>query len=630
MSAARVRFLVTIGCFLLCVAPAHVRAQATPSSGLPQVVANDNRVPGGRMEAGVVELELVAQLAGWLPDTDVDSLVTIQAFGEGSGAPRIPGPLLRVMEGGDVRVAITNRVPDSTLVVHGLRAGAVGVDTIHVLSGGRREVRFRAGAPGTYLYWGTTRGHATPGDRLTRDSQLTGAIVIDPVGASPDPDERIFVITVIDILPDTTARPPQVDDIFELAINGRSWPHSERLEYAVGDTVRWRWLNGSYLPHPLHLHGFHYRVLATGRGSTQIRHAPNEVRDVVTEFVMPGGSFVMEWTPTRAGNWIFHCHMAPHTTPFPPRPDSVQMHEVHDVAQHALEAMAGLVLGIRTVAPPGSVAPLPTPSQHLRLLLQQAAPAERLLRTTGYVLQNGEAPRADSVRVPGPPLLLTRGETTAITVINRTDEPTTVHWHGMELESVYDGVAGWSGADSNLAPLIAPGDSFAVSFTPPRAGTYIYHTHMDEGLQLATGAYGPLLVLEPGQTYDPTTDLTLVIGRVVENGANVQAINGSAEPAPLLLDAGTTYRIRLINILPASPVELDVRADSALLTWTPISKDGAELPRALQVDMPSALAALGTGETYDFLWTPDRPMEAVLTAWNEVDEFVLRQRIRVR
>jgi FtsP/CotA-like multicopper oxidase with cupredoxin domain len=32
----------------------------------------------------------------------------------------------------------------------------------------------------------------------------------------------------------------------------------------VGDTIRWRWVNGSYLPHRMHLHGFHFRVTAIG------------------------------------------------------------------------------------------------------------------------------------------------------------------------------------------------------------------------------------------------------------------------------------------------------------------------------------------------------------------------------
>jgi manganese oxidase len=642
MSAARAPVLVA----LLCLAPAlaafargpgpadprHAPAQAGASAGrLAAVVPNDNRVPGGRTMDGIVDLHLVARLAAWRPDLDVDSAVTIQAFGEVDDAPRIPGPLLRAQQGTHIRVSITNDIPDSTLIVYGLRAGTTPDDTIRVAPGARRDIRFRADAPGTYLYWGTTSGREKPTERAGRDAQLTGAIVIDPRGVAPDPAERIFVMTVIDILPDTT-KPPPIEDIWELAINGLSWPHSERLEYPVGETVRWRWLNGSYLPHPMHLHGFHFRVLAKGNGSTDTTYAAADVREVVTEFMRGGSTFAMEWTPTRAGNWLFHCHMAPHITPYPERADSAQMHDVHDVAQHALQGMAGLVLGIRTferaaLRPAG----FREPAQRLRLFVQQASRTEQpQLRASGYVLQQDSEPHRDSVSVPGAPLFLTRGETTAITVINRTEELTTVHWHGMELESIYDGVAGWSGAGSNLAPLIAPGDSFVVSFTPPRAGTYIYHTHMDEGTQLLTGSYGPLIVLDPGQRFEPATDLIFMVGRAVNGDTNRHAINGRHEPPPRALRAGTTYRLRIINILPAAPIEVELHADTALLTWQPAAKDGADLPSSLRIAGPARQWGFGVGETYDFLWTPALPMDAVLTAGNEADGFLVRQVLRVR
>jgi manganese oxidase len=288
--------------------------------------------------------------------------------------------------------------------------------------------------------------------------------------------------------------------------------------------------------------------------------------------------------------------MAPHITPYPVRSDSTRDHDVHDVAQHALQGMAGLVLGIRTsTAALHARHRLPRPAQHLRLFVQQAP------RTKGHSCARpgtccSSARAATGFRgVPGPPLLLTRGETTAITVINRSDELTTVHWHGMELESVYDGVAGWSGAGSNLAPLIAPGDSFTVSFTPPRAGTYIYHTHMDEGTQLLTGSYGPLIVLEPGQRFDPDTDLILMVGRAVNDDVNRHAINGRHEPPPLTLRAGTTYRLRIINILPAAPMEVELRPTRHCSRWTPVAKDGADLPRALQTQRPVQAVGLRRG-----------------------------------
>ena len=101
------------------------------------------------------------------------------------------------------------------------------------------------------------------------------------------------------------------------------------------------------------------------------------------------------------------------------------------------------------------------------------------------------APAADSIRIPGSPLILTKGEPVRITVHNRLTIPISVHWHGIELDSYFDGVGGFSGAGKRIAPMIAPRDSFVVRFTPPRAGTYMYHVHGERGEELASGLYAP-------------------------------------------------------------------------------------------------------------------------------------------
>ena len=133
------------GCLsCILVAFTHAPTQIASSTFAPDSVQpNDNRTPGGSIVNGTTELQLVARIAAWRPDLDVDSTLTIQAFGETGGAPRIPGPLLRAEQGRDVRVTITNDIPDSTLVVHGMRAGTVADDTIVVRPGTRREVTFR-------------------------------------------------------------------------------------------------------------------------------------------------------------------------------------------------------------------------------------------------------------------------------------------------------------------------------------------------------------------------------------------------------------------------------------------------------------------------------------------------------
>jgi len=82
-------------------------------------------------------------------------------------------------------------------------------------------------------------------------------------------------------------------------------------------------------------------------------------------------------------------------------------------------------------------------------------------------------------------------------VVNHLQEPTAIHWHGIELDSYSDGVPGFGGTAGSVTPPVAPGGTFTARFTPPRAGTFIYHTHWHNSAQLAGGIYGPLIVLEP-------------------------------------------------------------------------------------------------------------------------------------
>jgi len=215
--------------------------------------------------------------------------------------------------------------------------------------------------------------------------------------------------------------------------------------------------------------------------------------------------------------------------------------------------------------------------------------------------------------IPGPPLVLNQGQPIAIRVVNRLPEPLAVHWHGIELESFFDGVPGISGSDTHLMPPIAAGKSFVARFTPPRAGTFIYHTHIDDVKQLSSGLYGPLIVLPPGQTFDPESDRVLVLSKAGP-GPTPLWLNGSDAPDLGSFRVGQAYRVRIINILPENPpVDLILLADETPVTWRPLAKDGADLPAGQRVPRP-AKVTLAIGETYDFEFRPEAPGELTLEA----------------
>jgi len=205
-----------------------------------------------------------------------------------------------------------------------------------------------------------------------------------------------------------------------------------------------------------------------------------------------------------------------------------------------------------------------------------------------------------------------------------------VHWHGLELESYSDGVSGWSGHPGHVAPLIAPSDSFTARLTMPRAGTFMYHTHLNDLEQLSSGLYGALIVREPRDPFDPATDHVFVMGwDGFDLDSQYPLVNGDSILPPMTWRAGSKHRIRLVVIGPGGRVDTKLAQDSVVMRWTPVAKDGADLPDAQRVARPAQLR-MESGETADFEFTPPRRGEYVMTMRLSDSKGPLTQRIIVR
>ncbi|MDT7837842.1 multicopper oxidase family protein [Aquabacterium sp. OR-4] len=85
---------------------------------------------------------------------------------------------------------------------------------------------------------------------------------------------------------------------------------------------------------------------------------------------------------------------------------------------------------------------------------------------------------------PGPTIEVVEGDRVRLFVTNRLPEPTAVHWHGQRLPNGMDGVAGLT------QPVIPPGKTFVYEFVAQRPGTFMYHPHADEMVQMAMGLQG--------------------------------------------------------------------------------------------------------------------------------------------
>ena len=571
--------------------PAPLSCAHLPAVTAPQAASNDNRRVAGSLRDGVLSLRIVATLAAWHPEGKQGCALQVHAFAEEGKSAQIPGPLIRVRSGTEVRVVVRNAL-GKTLWMRGLQEHNVAaLDSVAIAPGASSEFRFRPSAPGAWYYWGGDANAAVPKSGV--DGQLVGALIVDSPNVRPA--DRIFVMTR------WTPNGLPGNGGYQLnAMNGLSWPHTERLTQTVGDSVRWHVINASDDFHMMHLHGFYFRLDTHGNAARDTVTLSPTKTTVVTSVVRAGEWITLTWSPERAGNWLFHCHIVAHMSPDQQLermsgavPSTATPSSTH--ANHALESMAGLIVGV-TVRPKSRVAAQADsrPRRALRLFANTREHVFAQQPGFAFVLQEGDAaPARDSIRIPGTPLVLKRGEPVEITVFNRLAQPLAIHWHGIELESYFDGVAGWSGAGSRVAPAIAPNDSFVVRFTPPRAGTFIYHVHNEHGEELASGLYGALIVLEPGLMYDPTSDLTLVIGTAGPGPLRPSFVNGSATPDTLQLVAAKTYRLRLIDINANDSHRTTLVGPTGPVPWRLLARDGRELPpnEAVPQQTPIASAA---------------------------------------
>jgi FtsP/CotA-like multicopper oxidase with cupredoxin domain len=180
----------------------------------------------------------------------------------------------------------------------------------------------------------------------------------------------------------------------------------------------------------------------------------------------------------------------------------------------------------------------------------------RTTRAWGY---NGQ--------IPGPTLEARVGDVLEVRLTNRLPEPTTIHWHGLQIPAAMDGT------DMVQRP-VAPGETFTYRFRLPDAGTFWYHPHSNETVQLERGLYGAIVVRGPNEPR-LDADRVLVLDDVAldrkaqikppgwwieqHDGrqGNTRLVNGRKEP-DLSIAAGQVERWRIVNASSARYVRLSI------------------------------------------------------------------------
>jgi FtsP/CotA-like multicopper oxidase with cupredoxin domain len=208
-------------------------------------------------------------------------------------------------------------------------------------------------------------------------------------------------------------------------------------------------------------------------------------------------------------------------------------------------------------------------------------------------------------RTPGPTIEAVEGDRVRILVTNHLPEHTSVHWHGLFLPNGMDGVGGLT------QPQIKPGETWVYEFTLRQHGTFMYHPHADEMVQMAVGMMG-FFIIHPREAEDPPADRDFAIMLqewAVHPGTsrpdpsvmldfNTFTFNSKVYPAtdPLIVKTGDRVRIRLANVsMDSHPIHLHGVAFKLVAT------DGGPIPLAAQWPMTTVSVPVGTTHDIEFV-----------------------------
>jgi FtsP/CotA-like multicopper oxidase with cupredoxin domain len=222
-----------------------------------------------------------------------------------------PGPMIEAVEGDRVRILVTNKLPAPTSVHwHGLLLPS-GMDGVSGLSqrpippGETFKYEFTLKQHGTYMY------HSHFDEMIQMGMGMMGFFIIHPKNAESPKVDRDFAIFLHEwYLPPgaTTPDPTVMLDFNYFTFNGKVAPAVDSLVVRKDQRVRIRLANLSMDNHPIHLHGFFFKI--TGTGGSRVPSAVQQ--EDVTVDVPVGTTRDIEFIADVPGDWAFHCHKTHH------------------------------------------------------------------------------------------------------------------------------------------------------------------------------------------------------------------------------------------------------------------------------------------------------------------------------
>ena len=221
----------------------------------------------------------------------------------------MPGPTIEAFEGDTIRVIFKNELPEpSSIHWHGLEVpngqdGAGGTTEMPTPPGGTHVYEFTLYQTGTFMY------HTGYNVMKQEALGLGGIVVVHPKFRQRELDKDVAILLQEWTFEPGNPNPNVVSMDFNwFTFNGKSAPNIEVIHVQQGDRVRLRFANLSMQSHPIHVHGYTWKVVGTEGGpipesaqwpGATVNVPPGTTRDV--EFVA--------WNP---GVWRLHCHRLHH------------------------------------------------------------------------------------------------------------------------------------------------------------------------------------------------------------------------------------------------------------------------------------------------------------------------------
>jgi len=225
---------------------------------------------------------------------------------------RVHGPTIEVVEGDRVRIYVTNRLPAPTSVHwHGILLpngmdGVAGLNQKAIRPGETFKYEFTLRQHGTHMY------HPHHDEMTQMAMGMMGLFVIHPRQRIEPRIDRDFAFMLSEwkIVPGTSRPDPlEMTDFNLLTFNAKAFPGTEPLIVRTGQRVRIRLGNLSAMEHhPIHLHGFQFRIVETDGG--QIPESAQQLE--TTALVQVGSTKTIEFVADAPGDWALHCHMTHH------------------------------------------------------------------------------------------------------------------------------------------------------------------------------------------------------------------------------------------------------------------------------------------------------------------------------